>query len=103
MQSRTIDRVLHCVLLEWVSDIGRFTVRLLSLNKIDLPKTDAFSSAAAIKAQKGFVRAVTHIVKLFVIDMLYFFVGLVSILAIFFATLYMLAKALGPIPPIHEW
>ena len=103
LQSRTIDRVLYFVLLEWVSDIGRFALRLLSLNKIILPKTDSLTYASEIKIQKGALSAARLSVKLFAIDMLCFFVGVVFLVALFLLTIYMLAKTSGPIPPIHEW
>ncbi|OAM52814.1 hypothetical protein A7981_05070 [Methylovorus sp. MM2] len=103
MQSRTIDRALYFVLLEWVSDIGRFALRLLSLNIISFPKTDSLSYESEVKKQKGFVSAVRLSAKHFAIDMLYFFVGLVFLAALFLLAFYVLAKTFGPIPSIHEW
>jgi len=103
LQSRTIDRVLYFVLLEWVSDSGRFALRLVSLNKIIFPKTDSLTYESEIKKQKGFLSATRLSAKLFAIDVLYFFVGVVFLAALCLLMIYILAKTFGPIPPIHEW
>jgi hypothetical protein len=101
--SRKINRVLYFVLLEWVSDAGRFALRLFALNRLHLPKTDSLSYESDIEKQKGFARRMRFSAKTFVIDMLYFFVGLIFLTAIFLLTIYIAAKVFGPIPPIHEW
>ena len=102
-RTRTIDRVLYFVLLEWVSDAGRLALRLLSLDRLHLPKTDSLSYEVEIEKRKGFAGRIWFSAKTFVIDMLYFFVGLIVLTAIFFLTIYIAAITFGPIPPIHEW
>ena len=102
-QSKTIDLVLYFFLLGWVSDIGRFALRLLSLNKIHLPKTDWLTYQSEIKKQKGIVNTARFSAKHVVIETFYFLVGMVFLVALFLLTIYVLAKVFGPIPPIHEW
>lgn len=96
-------RVLDTLNLQLITNTGRFVLRRLSFAKINFPEADMSGYKFALENSKGFGSRLWLTARYFAIDSIYFPIGLVFWVAVFFLGIYMFVKLIGPIPPIHKW
>jgi hypothetical protein len=102
-ESRKRHRVLDTLNFQWVSNTGRFVLHVLSVGKVNFPKADLAGYRFELEKTKGFGRRLWLTVCHVAMDSVYFPVGLVFWVAVFFFGIYMFVTLVGPIPSIHEW
>jgi hypothetical protein len=96
-------RALGLLSLQWISDTGRLVLRCISFGKINFPKTEMAGYKTELEHSTGFGGRLWITVRRFVIDSVYFPIGLVFWMAMIFLVVYTVAKFIGPMPSIHEW
>lgn len=83
-------RVLDALNLQWISNTGRFVLRCLSFGNIKFPEADMSSYKFELENAKGFGSRLWLAVRYFVVDSIYFPIGLVFWASMFFLAVYML-------------
>ena len=102
-ESRKKRRVLDAAHIHWISNTGRFVLRVLTAGRVSFPEADMASYRSELEKTKSFGSRLWITLRYIAMDSIYFPIGLVFWVAVFFFGLYMFVKLLGPIPSLHEW
>jgi hypothetical protein len=102
-ESKKRRRVLDTLNFQWISNTGRFVLRVLSVGKVNFPKADLAGYRFELEKTKGFGSRLWLTVRYIAMDSIYFPIGLVFWIAIFFFGIYMFVKLVGPMPSVHMW
>ena len=103
MRLRKMLLLLYIVRLCWVGDIGYFLLKLITFNKVKIPKYTSILIRDVSLSELGFFKKLTISFRDTLVDLFYFIVGILFLLLIIRLFIFIYVINWGPIPSLHEW